>query len=149
MDLGELPSLSRFRDEGHFSCLKSEIPPNTAPGWTSITTGVNPGKHGIYYFYNFSTFPLTMANSTNSSTPRIWDFVRAANERSVVVDVPFTYPVREVSGYIVSGIPPWYTDERSVYPASLLARLKEADYEVETPMGRALERQPGRLWSRA
>ena len=148
LDRGELPALSRFRNEGLFSLLKSVIPPNTAPGWTSITTGVNPGKHGIYYFYNFSTFPLTMANSTDSSTPRIWDFVQAANGRSVVVNVPFTYPVRGISGCIVSGIPPWYADERSVYPASLLARLKEADYAVDTPMGRGLEKRPEALVSR-
>ena len=114
MESGDLPRLSAIREGGHFSSLKSVIPPNTAPGWTSITTGVNPGKHGIYYFYNFSTFPLTIANATNTSTPRIWDYVRAFEGRSVVVNVPVTYPVHAISGSIVAGIPPWYIDERSV-----------------------------------
>ena len=77
---------------------------------------MNPGKHGIYYFYNFSTSPITIINATNTSTPRIWDYVEALGERSVVVNVPITYPVHKIAGSIVSGIPPWYIDERSVYP---------------------------------
>ena len=148
MDDGDMPRLSAIRDRSCFSCLKSSIPPQTAPAWTSITTGVNPGKHGIYYFYNFSTSPLTITNATNTSTPRIWDYVEALDERSVVVNVPVTYPVHEISGSIVSGIPPWYLDERSVYPKDLLKRLKKVDYEIDTPMSRGLEKRPDTLVGR-
>jgi predicted AlkP superfamily phosphohydrolase/phosphomutase len=148
MEDGDLPRLSAIRDQGCFSSLKSVIPPQTAPAWTSITTGVNPGKHGIYYFYNFSTTPLTITNATNTSAPRIWDYVEAIDEKSVVVNVPVTYPVHKISGSIVSGIPPWYIDERSVYPGALLDRLKGARYEIDTPMSRGLEKQPDVLVSR-
>lgn len=109
---------------------------------------MNPGKHGIYYFHNFSTSPYTITNSTNTSTPRLWDYVEALNGRSVVVNVPVTYPVHEISGSIVSGIPPWYIDNRSVYPDDLLKRLKDAGYEIDTPMSRGLEKQPDALVSR-
>ena len=142
MQDGEMPMLSAIGDQGCFSSLKSVIPPQTAPAWTSITTGVNPGKHGIYYFYNFSTSPLTIANATDTTTPRIWDYVQTLDGRSVVVNVPVTYPVHEMSGSIVSGIPPWFIDERSVYPATLLKRLKEARYEIDTPLSRGLEKRP-------
>ena len=143
-----MPTLSTIGNQKCFSRLKSTIPPQTAPAWTSITTGVNPGKHGIYYFYNFSTSPITIVNATNTSTPRIWDYVGATNQRSVVVNVPITYPASEISGYMVSGIPPWYFDEKSVYPADLLDRLKGTGYEIDTPMSRGLERQPDVLVSR-
>ncbi len=142
MESGDMPRLSAIRDQSCFSSLKSGIPPQTAPAWTSITTGVNPGKHGIYYFYNFTTFPLTITNSTDTSTPRIWDYVQSLGERSVMVNVPVTYPVHEISGSIVSGIPPWFIDERSVYPQALLARLRAAGYEIDTPLSRGLEKQP-------
>jgi predicted AlkP superfamily phosphohydrolase/phosphomutase len=145
---GDLPRLSAIADQGCFSRLKSVIPPQTAPAWTSITTGVNPGKHGIYYFYNFSTSPITITNATNTSTPRIWDHVEALGERSVVVNVPVTYPVHKISGSMVSGIPPWYIDERSVYPAGLLSRLDAAGYEIDTPMSRGLEKNPDALVER-
>ncbi len=68
--------------------------------------------------------------------------------RSVVVNVPITYPVTDISGSIVSGIPPWYIDERSVSPASLLKTLKDQGYEIDTPMSRALEKQPELLVNR-
>lgn len=145
---GDLPRLSAMGAAGCFSRLRSSIPPQTAPAWTSITTGVNPGKHGIYYFYNFSTSPITIVNSTNTSTPRIWDYVGMLGGSSVVVNVPVTYPATRVSGSMVSGIPPWFFDERSVYPSSLLERLRRVGYEVDTPMSRALERQPQELVTR-
>lgn len=148
MGEGKLPRLSAAAAAGTFSPLESTIPPQTAPAWTSLTTGVNPGKHGIYYFYNFSTSPLTIVNATNSTTPRLWDLVGAAGGRSVVVNVPVTYPATEISGVMVSGIPPWYFDERSVYPRSLMARLKARGYETDSPMGRSLERRPDELVTR-
>jgi len=148
LENGDLPRLAAIRGMGNFSCLKSVLPPHTAPGWTSITTGVNPGKHGIFYFYNFSTSPPTIANAADDSAPRIWEYVEASSGRSVVVNVPITYPVREISGSIVSGIPPWYVDERSVYPPSLLKKLQDRQYEIDTPMSRSLERQPEALVSR-
>ena len=145
---GDMPRLSAIADHGCFSRLKSGVPPQTAPAWTSITTGVNPGKHGIYYFYNFSTSPITIVNSTNTSTPRIWDYVEALDERSVVVNVPITYPVHKIAGSIVSGIPPWYIDEKSVYPVGLLDKLNAAGYEIDAPMSRGLEKKPDALVSR-
>jgi predicted AlkP superfamily phosphohydrolase/phosphomutase len=148
MKAGDLPRLAAVKNQCHFSCLKSVIPPHTAPGWTSITTGVNPGKHGIYYFHDFSTSPPTITNAANSSTPRIWDYVQSLDQRSTVVNVPVTYPVRKILGSIVSGIPPWYIDQRSVYPEDLLKRLKSLDYEIDTPMSRDLEKQPDELVNR-
>ena len=145
---GDLPRLSAIADQGCFSRLKSGIPPQTAPAWTSITTGVNPGKHGIYYFYNFSTSPITIVNSTDTSTPRIWDYVEALGERSVVVNVPITYPVRKIAGSMVSGIPPWYIDKRSVYPDNLLGRLNADGYQIDAPMSRGLEKKPDALVDR-
>jgi len=148
MDSGKMPRLAAVRKSGNFSRLKSVIPPNTAPGWTSITTGMNPGKHGIFYFYDFAQIPLKIVNATNSSTPRIWDYIKAVGGRSVMVNVPVTYPVGEVSGSIVAGIPPWYLDERSVFPKGLQSKLECANYEIDAPLSRALEKRPEELVNR-
>lgn len=139
---GGLPNLSKVAGRGFFTRLGSTVPAQTAPAWTTITTGVNPGKHGVYYFQDFSTSPITITNSTKTTTPRVWDYVGGSGARSVVVNVPITYPAQEIKGSLVAGIPPWYFDERSVRPASLLADLKRRGYETDAPMGRALERQP-------
>lgn len=142
---GRMDRLAAMIRSGCFSRLTSVFPPQTAPAWTSITTGVNPGKHGIYYFYNFSTVPLTIINATDTNTPRVWDYVGAAQRGSVVVNVPITYPARPITGSMVSGIPPWFTDSRSVYPERLLARMGREHYEIDTPMSRSLEREPQEL----
>lgn len=113
-----------------------------------MTTGVNPGKHGIYYFYNFSKSPPSIINSSDTTIPRIWDLVGAAGGRSIVVNVPVTYPATRTSGVLVSGIPPWFVDERSVYPSSLMAKLKASGYEIDAPMGRRLERDGEALVTR-
>jgi predicted AlkP superfamily phosphohydrolase/phosphomutase len=149
MNNHEMPRLAELRDRYNFSRLKSVVPPNTPPGWTSMTTGVNPGKHGIYYFYNFSSVPLTIVNSTDSSTPRIWDYVGASGGRSVVVNVPVTYPAGKIQGALIAGIPPWFFDERSVYPSSLMEEPWRKDYEIDAPMSRDLLEHPNELVSRA
>lgn len=143
MDSGEMPRLFAVRSKGNFSRLQSVVPPNTPPGWTSITTGVNPGKHGIFYFYNFSTVPITVVNSTDTTTPRIWDYVGATGGTSVSVNVPVTYPAAEIRGCMVAGIPPWFFDERSVQPPDLIERL--TDYQIDTPLSRELEQHPDEL----
>lgn len=144
----KMPRLAAMGRSGCFSRLASVFPPQTAPAWTSITTGVNPGKHGIYYFYNFSRVPLTIINSTDTKTPRIWDYVGAAGGRSVVVNVPITYPARPIPGSMISGIPPWFTDGRSAYPREVLAKMEKEHYEIDTPMSRSLEREPLELVKR-
>ena len=148
MESGDLPRLSAIMDQGSFSLLKSVIPPHTAPGWTSITTGVNPGKHGIYYFHNFSTTPTTITNSYQYVDSKNLGLCWSLEERSAVVNVPVTYPVHKISGSMVAGIPPWYFDEKSVYPDDLIKKLKSEDYEIDTPMSRGLEKQPEELVNR-
>ena len=145
---GDMPRLAAIGAQSCFSKLRSTVPAQTAPAWTSMTTGVNPGKHGIYYFYNFSTSPITIINATDSQTPRVWDYVEAVGGRSVVVNVPVTYPARKISGSMVAGIPPWFTDEKSVYPDGLLERMKAAGYEIDTPLSRGLEKKPQLLVER-
>ena len=46
----KLQSLSYLIKNVCHGILKSTIHPITAPAWTSLMIGVNPGKHGIYDF---------------------------------------------------------------------------------------------------
>ena len=42
---GELPVLARLLNEGVRGELRSTLPPNSAPAWSSFLTGVNPARH--------------------------------------------------------------------------------------------------------
>jgi predicted AlkP superfamily pyrophosphatase or phosphodiesterase len=44
---GHLPTFSELIENGCNGALISTLSSNTLPAWTSIFTGVNPGKHGI------------------------------------------------------------------------------------------------------
>lgn len=45
-----LPNLRALRDEGCFHPLMSELPPESPVALTSMQTGVNPGRHGVFDF---------------------------------------------------------------------------------------------------
>lgn len=46
----ELPNLSRLRTEGDFKPLGTSVPPQSPVAWSSVTSGMDPGGHGIFDF---------------------------------------------------------------------------------------------------
>jgi predicted AlkP superfamily phosphohydrolase/phosphomutase len=50
MDAGDLPAMKVLAERGGFHELQSEIPPESPVAWSSMLTGVGPGKHGIFDF---------------------------------------------------------------------------------------------------
>ena len=47
---GRMPNLARLVKEGVRAPLNSTSPPMTLPSWSSMLTGCNPGRHGIFDF---------------------------------------------------------------------------------------------------
>ena len=45
-----LPNLNRLRTEGDFKPLATTIPPQSPVAWSTVTTGMDPGGHGIFDF---------------------------------------------------------------------------------------------------
>jgi len=45
-----LPNLNRLRTQGDFKPLATTIPPQSPVAWSSVTTGMDPGGHGIFDF---------------------------------------------------------------------------------------------------
>ena len=50
MDAGQLPNLSRLRDDGAYRRLRTTYPPLSPVAWSSFSTGTNPGKHNVFDF---------------------------------------------------------------------------------------------------
>jgi predicted AlkP superfamily phosphohydrolase/phosphomutase len=50
MDEGKLPHLAELRRQGTFAPLLSTIPSQTPVSWSTFSTGLNPGRHGIFDF---------------------------------------------------------------------------------------------------
>lgn len=94
-----LNALSSIAGKG-FASPAPSIPPYTPPAWTSIFTGVNPGKHGIFGFYVVEQgeegFSIRVASSRDVMYPRVFEIAAMKGLRSVVINVPLTYPVSQL-----------------------------------------------------
>jgi len=128
---GELPGFSNAIDRGVRSVLLSTVPDVTPPSWTSMTTGVNPGKHGVYDFLKVQEDGTTrIVTSVDRMSPSVWDILSHNKMRVIVVNVPVTYPPQPVNGIMISDMltPEGATD--IVYPAFLSRTLEKRGYEV-------------------
>ena len=129
LDQGVMPNVKRyFITGGSFGFLESVVPPLTSPAWTSIFTGVNPGKHGAFNFfkvkYDYSTKILS---SYDVKYPRIHQMLTQLGYRSIVINVPHSVPFVMLNGY---GISDWLSGELRTYPSHL---AQEIEYIVPTP----------------
>jgi hypothetical protein len=50
MNEGKLPNLAKLREQGTFSPLRPTIPSQTPVSWSTFSTGLNPGRHGVFDF---------------------------------------------------------------------------------------------------
>ncbi|MHB1286919.1 MAG: alkaline phosphatase family protein [Leptospirales bacterium] len=87
---GWLPNLDYFLRKGIAGPLDSPVPPASAPEWSALLTGRNPGKTG--HFNRFSKeigsyFPDRTRLST-LMTDGIWNLDNRNPIRTVLVDVP-------------------------------------------------------------
>lgn len=124
---GELPALAELTAAGAFGSLKS-TPSMTSPSaWTSIATGVNPGRHGIFSF--FDREPGTWSFSQNSALSRAvepyWLMASRAGLSTATINVPCSWPVDATSGLQVAGwLTPSDRSEGFTFPASLASELR-------------------------
>ena len=122
----KLPVLKNVMDQGTVGSLRSTIPPTSGPAWSSFMTGKNPGKTGIYDFlYRRNGNYVFSPNDAHRRDGRsLWSILSAENKRVGVLNVPMTYPVEPVNGFMISGWMTPYTARDFVYPSHLLDELE-------------------------
>ena len=103
MDDNSLPTFNKIRKQGVYGYLRSTTPYYSAPAWVSIVTGCNPGKHGIYDFFRTDCFAKkNLISSSYRKKPAIWNLLTNADRKSIVVNVPGTYPPEEINGVMIT-----------------------------------------------
>ncbi len=123
---GYLPNLRRLMDGGAVGQLRSTIPPTSGPSWSSFVTGMNPGKTGIYDFLyrREGTYSFPPVNASLRGGTTIWRYLSDAGYRVGVLNIPMSYPVEPVNGFMVSG---WMTPYKAtdyIYPPDLAGELE-------------------------
>nr|HPQ40515.1 alkaline phosphatase family protein [bacterium] len=126
METGVMPALHRLRSASARGILHSTNPPTTPPAWTTCTTGLNPGRHGIYDFtvspLENPARPLVTARSARGT--RLWHWLGIHGCRSIFVNVPITYPPEPINGCMISGMMTPGYHSPFTYPPELKDRLK-------------------------
>ena len=124
---GHLPTLQRLIDGGTVGPLSSTIPPTSGPSWSSFVTGMNPGKTGIYDFLyrKEGTYHFPPVNASQRGGTTMWRLLSDAGYQVGVLNLPMSYPVEQINGFMISGWMTPYTATDYTHPSELSAELEQ------------------------
>lgn len=136
-DSGVMPNTAAIIQHGVFKQMRSSIPEISSVAWSSIITGENPGKHGIFGFMDLepNSYQMRFPNFTELKAPPFW---QKTQRKSVIINVPSTYPVTDMPGVHISGFVS-IDIKKSVYPPQLVGDLQKMDYRLDVDSQKAHE----------
>lgn len=117
-----MPTVTALRRHGLYGELESVIPAITVPAWSCMLSGRDPGALGIYGFRNRADHrygALFTANASSIRVPRLWDILTQHRRRSIVLNVPGTYPPSPINGEMVSCFLTPQRESAYTYPPEL------------------------------
>jgi len=130
MAQGKLPNFERLAKQGGFTTIQTTNPAQSPVAWSTISTGANPGEHGMFDFiwrHEENYLPdLSLADlhpsdkkikifgleiplgkpvykSHRGGTP-VWILTSQAEIPTVVLRYPVTFPPDKVHGKMISGM---------------------------------------------
>ena len=117
---GELPAFSRLQKRGRLCPLATSNPAESPVAWTSLATGCNPGKHGIFDFIHRDPKNYVPYLSLQRAGPRLsggknryvsprrvpgfWRMTSDAGVPTTVIRWPATFPAEDVKGRFLAGL---------------------------------------------
>lgn len=129
---GRLPNIKRIINDGVHGDLRSTLPPSTVPAWPAFYTGKSPRKMGIHGFATLKpkSYEFEIVDSDRPESPGIWDYLGEDGRRSLVFNIPTTYPPEKIDGVLVSGLmtPTDATDWARPY--DIQSELEDLDYQI-------------------
>jgi len=149
IEKGELPNLASIIKEGVRAKLNSTIPHHSAPAWTSFATGKEPGKHGILGFTKMlpNSYKLALVYGSDNKARPLWEVMGEKGNKVIVVNIPMTYPPRQVNGLLLSGLDAPSTNSNFTYPRELREEILKAvpDYKINLHLGGYLSTNKRRI----
>lgn len=130
---GRLPNFKKLIDNGTSGILESILPgPHSAPAWTSLVTGKNPGKHGVPYFMlnGEDSYELKLATSYDVKEETLWDYLGKYDYISGVFGVPMTYPPKQIKGVMVCSWGTPLLESEYTFPKDFKNNLKKLKFQL-------------------
>ncbi len=134
---GRLPHLKALIEQGASGRLET-VSSMSPVAWTSVATGVRPGKHGINAYVAFQGRPLS---AVDRRRPAFWNILSHYRRTVGVIGWWLTFPAESVEGYLVSPylhfrpvgvektanvLKPWENpDPRRTHPPGLASQLRQ------------------------
>jgi predicted AlkP superfamily phosphohydrolase/phosphomutase len=127
IEQGKLPVLSECLKKGTRSPLLSTPLSNSAQAWSSFITGKNPGKHGIYDFFESrgDNYGVRFLNASFRKGRSLWRLVSDTGKKVGVMNVPMTYPAEAVNGIFLSGLDSPGIDSNFAHPRDLMDEINQ------------------------
>ncbi len=124
LEKNELPNLKYIIENGVSGDLISCLPPVTCPNWKCYSTGLNPGKLGLFWWENIDikNHKIVQPSISNINARNFWDLLNDNGFRTAIINTPLTYPPQPINGYMVSGGPD-ALDNGFCYPLELEGEL--------------------------
>ncbi len=129
MDEGQLPNLSRLKNEGGFRPLGTTWPAMSPVGWSTFATGVDPSGHNIFDFLSrdkATHMPILSSTRLNARPARkigpitlpggghkfellkrskpFWKTCAEAGVESSILRIPITFPPDKFGGKLLSAM---------------------------------------------
>lgn len=138
-EAGHLPTFRQLMSQGSWGALRSTFPPLTCPAWYAFSTGVNPGKLGMFNFFCMepASYRVRMHSYDDlREWPELWDLLNARGYTCGIVNNPIAYPPRPISRYMVAGFRAPSIRHDYTWPPEMRERLDEiaGGYEIDAPV---------------
>lgn len=155
---GIMPNLKKILSQGFtLHPMNASIPDVSSVSWTSFSTGVNPGEHGIYGFTDLQPqdYSLYFPNARDVKAPPFWEILGKTNRttstlsqkylkkighphRSIIFNLPHTYPASPMNGILVSGFVA-IDLRKAIFPESAYTYLHSVNYLIDVDAEKAKE----------
>lgn len=128
-----LPNLAAFAQQASLRQINSVYPTVSSAAWTSFITGKQPGKHGLYGFVDRKpdSYETTVPLAGTIRAKNIWEMLSERGLRVFGMNVPVTYPPKEVNGILIADFLCPNLDKVAVSP-DVRAFLKSINYEIDS-----------------
>ena len=123
---GLMPNLDALLARSALGTLRSTIPPVTTAAWTTMMTGCDPSRHGVFdhRYYDAASGQMKVNHSGRARVPSVWSLLSDAGRSVAVLNLPGNFPPRPVRGVAVSGMDAPHLDAALSGNAEFAARMK-------------------------
>ncbi len=138
-DEGLMPNIAKLRHEGTLCSMTASIPEVSSTSWSTFITGVNAGKHGVYGFMELQkdNYSWKFPNFNDLKSKTLWEIAGEYDKKSIVLNIPSTYPARPLNGMLVSGFVALDLKKAS-YPEKMYQYLNKIGYKLDVDAGKAV-----------